>query len=310
MSNIQNNADSNSNSACLNINKEFIAFPEPREQLLYELSYSVLLRVINEDIVVYLVDGFSCESIMNEIGRLREISFQAVGEGTGKLRDVDHYDEYYQQIVLWNKTENEIIGGYRVAIAKNILKEYGISGLYNDRLFQFHDKVLPKLEQGLELGRSFINPEYWGRRNLDHLWMGIGAYLAYHSDIRYLFGAVSISDDFPRPAKLAIAHFYQAYFGVDKPLASARNVFKLSGHNPYLGNDYKADLCHLKKVLHSYGVTIPPLYKHYAEIADMDGVSVLGFNVDEYFGNCIDGLMIVDRHKIKTKKASRYIPGI
>jgi hypothetical protein len=140
--------------------------------------------------------------------------------------------------------------------------------------------------------------------------MGIGAYLAYKPEIRYLFGAVSISDNFPRSAKMAIANFYQAYFGVDKTLASARNIFRLSKHNPYIGNDYFSELKHLKAVLNSYGVTIPPLYKHYADIADMDGVSVLGFNVDEYFGNCVDGLMIVDKHKIKPKKAARYIPSL
>ncbi len=286
------------------------AFPEPRELLAAELEESHLLRQINDEIQVYLVKGLECSSVMREIGRLREVAFQAVGEGTGAIRDVDAYDEYYQQIVLWNAKEHAIIGGYRIAKAIDIIQHKGVEGLYNHRLFQFHDDVLPKLSSGLELGRSFISPEHWGRRNLDYLWMGIGAYLAENQDIRYLFGAVSISDDFPRKAKIAIAHFYDAYFGLDNPIVSARNVFPLPSRNPYFGDNYTKEFKHLKQVLNSYGVSIPPLYKHYSELADMDGVSVLGFNIDEYFNNSVDGLMVVDCQKIKRKKAQRYIPNI
>jgi len=138
--------------------------------------------------------------------------------------------------------------------------------------------------------------------------MGIGAYLAENHDIRYLFGAVSISDEFPRNAKIAIAQFYQAYFGIDESLASARNIFPVPKRNPYFGQDYAKEFKHLKQVLNYYGVCVPPLYKHYSELAEMKGVSVLGFNIDEYFNNTVDGLMIVDRNKIKPKKAARYIP--
>lgn len=285
-----------------------IVLPEPRNELLKELADSELLREINQEVQVYLVDGFKQKSLMREIGRLREIAFQAVGEGTGNSRDIDSYDDYYQQIVLWHATENEIIGGYRVAVAGDVIKQRGIEGLYNHRLFEFHSQAMPKLEQGVELGRSYVNPAHWGRRNLDYLWMGIGAFLAKYPQINYLFGAVSISDDFPAAAKLAIANFYQAYFGKCSNQATPRNIFKITGENPFTGSDYQAEFKQLKDGLKANGVTIPPLYKHYGEIAEMSGVSVLGFNVDEYFGNCVDGLMVVERSKIKPKKAERYIP--
>jgi hypothetical protein len=284
-----------------------VALPESREEILAELQQAKLLREINDEVHVYLVDGSKSHTIMREIGRLREIAFQAVGEGTGKLIDVDGYDQYYQQIVLWHTQDKAIIGGYRVALANQVISELGIEGLYNHRLFEFHSQLLPKLKQGIELGRSFVNPEHWGRRNLDYLWMGIGAVLVEHPEVRYLFGAVSISDDFPHPAKLAIAHFYQAYFGQKTKLATARNVFQITGQNPFKGNDYSTEFKQLKSILAQHQVTIPPLYKHYGEIAEQNGVSVLGFNVDEYFGSCVDGLMLVDKHLIKPKKAQRYI---
>ena len=287
---------------------KLFAFPEPKALLAAELSEAYMLRKINDHIQVYLIDGMHCVSVMREVGRLREVAFQFVGEGTGQVRDIDKYDDYYKQVVLWDSQQQVIIGGYRIAKAEEVIQSHGIKGLYNHRLFEFHDAVMPKLVQGVELGRSFINPSHWGRRNLDYLWMGIGAYLAENTDIRYLFGAVSISDDFPRNAQIAIAHFYQAYFGIEEPLASARNVFPIPKRNPYYGDNYFKEFKHLKQVLNSYGVSIPPLYKHYGELADMDGVSVLGFNIDAYFNNCVDGLMIVDREKIKPKKVARYIP--
>lgn len=286
---------------------QIVILPESREELVKELEDSILLRQINEDVSVYLVDGYIKKTVMREIGRLREVAFQAVGEGTGNLRDIDDYDDYYKQLVLWNSKEKAIIGGYRVVMAHDVLKTDGIEGLYNHRLFEFHPQVLPKLEQGIELGRSFVNPEHWGRRNLDYLWMGIGAFLARHPNIRYLFGAVSISDDFPHPAKLAIAHFYHAYFGQKNDLATPRNVFSITGVSPFSGSNYDVEFRQLKEILCSQGMTIPPLYKHYGEIAELEGVSVLGFNIDAYFGNCVDSLMIVDREKIKPKKAERYI---
>ena len=283
------------------------ALPESRFLLKNELANSICLREINENYQVYLVEGNKSPTIMREIGRLREIAFQFVGEGTGKVWDIDDYDAYYQQIVLWDSSQSLIIGGYRIAKAKAIIEKMGIKGLYNHRLFEFHEDLLPKLKQGVELGRSFINPQHWGRRHLDYLWMGIGAFLAQNSDIRYLFGAVSISNAFPKKAQIAIVQFYRAYFGEEIPGVNARNRFKLPKHNPYFGDDYRKEFKHLVQFLNSYGLSVPPLYKHYSELAEMDGVSVLAFNVDPYFNYCVDALMIVDREKIKAKKAQRYI---
>jgi len=284
-----------------------IVSPEAKSTLRQEIDNSRCLRRIKNHIQVYMVEGTQSPTVMREIGRLREIAFQFVGEGTGNIRDVDSYDAYYHQIVLWDSAQQVIIGGYRIAKAKEVIEQYGLEGLYNHRLFQFHPEILPKLEQGIELGRSFINPQHWGRRHLDYLWMGIGAYLAEHLEINYLFGAVSISNRFPKKAKIAIAQFYQAYFGNHQITVHARNQFKLPKHSPYSGMDYQREFKHLVQFLNSYGVSIPPLYKHYSELAEMEGVSVLAFNIDPYFNYCVDSLMIVDRGKIKPKKAKRYI---
>jgi len=142
------------------VQHNLLAFPEPKSFLADELKESRLLRQINDEFQVYLIDGAKCHSLMREIGRLREIAFQFVGEGTGQVRDIDPYDNYYQQIVLWNSQKQVIIGGYRIAKAGEVIEFMGIKGLYNHRLFEFHEAVKPKLNQGIELGRSFINPEH------------------------------------------------------------------------------------------------------------------------------------------------------
>ena len=128
--------------------------PEAKAALSEELANSTCLRLIKDHIQVFLVEGNHSPTVMREIGRLREIAFQFVGEGTGNIRDVDSYDAYYHQIVLWDSAQQVIIGGYRMAKAKEVIKQYGLEGLYNHRLFQFHQDILPKLEQGIELGRK------------------------------------------------------------------------------------------------------------------------------------------------------------
>jgi hypothetical protein len=248
---------------------------------------------------------------MREIGRLRELSFRAVGEGTGNRRDTDRYDAYYQHIILWDEQDLEIVGSYRVAESKTILQQKGLPALYSSTLFEYQPAMDHVFDRGLELGRSFVQPRYWGKRSLDYLWFGIGAYLRVRPHIRYLFGPVSISGDYNEQAKAMLVHLYQHYFGSHMELARAKSPYNFNRHlisrEQFCGTDYKSDFIVLKKLLEAQGLSVPTLYKQYVDVCEQDGVRFAGFNVDPDFSNCIDGLVIVDLVRLKPKKRDRYI---
>ena len=134
---------------------------------------------------------------MREIGRLREIAFRAVGEGTDKRRDTDKHDKAYFHLILWDNEAMEIVGAYRLGCAQTLTQNSDGNQLYSASLFEYQPDMVRYFEQGLELGRSFVQPKYWGKRALDYLWMGIGAFIEQNQQYRYLFGPVSLSDAYP-----------------------------------------------------------------------------------------------------------------
>lgn len=286
---------------------KLIALPESRRKLKKELTQACLLGSTNDQKQIYLLDQATCPVMMREIGRLREISFRAVGEGTGKARDIDSYDVYYQQIVLWDLELDEVIGAYRIAEGKTVIAQHGTQGFYTHSLFTLKPELVEQLEQGVELGRSFIQPKYWGKRNLDYLWMGIGAYLNAKPQIRYLFGPVSMPDQYPSAAKSLITHYYQSHFASQHTLATARTPYINPQENPFSGLDKQLEMRQLREQLKPLKVSIPALYKHYVDLCEPEGVTVLAYNIDPDFNNCIDAFMLVDRQLIKQKKAARYI---
>lgn len=291
-----------------------VAHPEERKQLRREIRQCELLGTTNDGKQIYLYHYQTDSAIMREIGRLRELSFRAVGEGTGKRRDTDHYDAYYQHIILWDEQELEIVGSYRIADAKRIINEHTIDGLYSSTLFNYETNMDRIFERGLELGRSFVQPRYWGKRSLDYLWFGIGAYLRANPQIRYLFGPVSISNEYNDNAKATLVHLYRHYFSSTIPLARAKTPFNHNNNSPlpsplFCGTDYKTDFLQLKSCLSEQGLAVPTLYKQYVDVCELDGVQFADFNVDPDFSDCIDGLVIVDLIRLKPKKRERYIQG-
>jgi hypothetical protein len=248
---------------------------------------------------------------MRELGRLRELTFREVGEGTLKNRDIDQYDKRYKHIVVWDLELQEIIGAYRIGEAWSLSEKARQSSLYTFQLFDYHAKFEDKFPYAIELGRSFIQPKYWGKRGLDYLWMGIGAYLKTHSQVRYLFGAVSISNELPDLAKQQIISCYQYYYqpADAQEYASAKTPFRtdrglLESHR---GQTFGARLKELKIQLKNQNVSLPTLYKHYSELCEPEGVKFIDFNVDPDFCFCVDGLMLVDLAFIKDKKRQRYL---
>ncbi len=286
--------------------------PSQNKQLIKrELREAQILGQTDDGKLIYLYSYKSDSTTLKEIGRLREISFREVNEGTNKKIDIDKYDKYYQHIILWDEDDLEIVGAYRIGDGKSILEEYGFEGFYAYKLFKFQDSFELCLKKSIELGRSFVQPKYWGTKALDYLWLGIGAYLKAHPNIKYMHGAVSISRSYSPLAQDLIVDFYSSHFGSKLKLVEPRSRFKYSYKKSKLSNinsndNYKEGLKLLKKKLKKIGTTIPTLYKQYGNLCEKGGLQFCDFNVDSNF-NCIDGFIVVEVEKIKKSKKRKYI---
>ncbi len=290
-----------------------ISHAENRIYLKKEIERCEKLGETSDGKDIYLYNHEDSSAVMREIGRLRELSFRAVGEGSGHKRDIDKYDAKYHHLILWDKEDLEIIGSYRFGDTNMINLQEGYEGLYTNTLFNFDDSMLPYIEKGLELGRSFVQPKYWGRRSLDYLWFGIGAFLAKNPQYRYLFGPVSISATFPAIAKDMLVWYYSNYYPSVGETVSAKRPYLISKESElqiqktFCMNDHKEDFKRLKNMLDNIGVAVPTLYKQYSELCVDGGVKFMDFSVDPDFNNCLDGLVVVDVIMLKESKKKRYI---
>ena len=246
--------------------------------------------------------------LMREIGRLRELTFRAVGEGSGLARDIDDYDAGYEHIVLWDAAASRIAGAYRVARGAQVLAERGLPGFYTASLFHYSEAAVPRIAAGMELGRSFVVPDYWNSRSLDYLWQGIGAYLSVHPDIRYLFGPVSISAALPTAARDALVAYYTRYLGAGDGLAKSLRPFAYFDAPPDFGPlDAEMAFKVLRQNLDALGSRVPTLYKQYTELCEPGGARFLAFGVDPDFNHAIDGLIEVDLHAMPPANRERYL---
>lgn len=290
-----------------------IVQPMPVKLIRKKLMRSELIMKTMDDKHLFLVEPEDNYVILQEIARLREITFRRVGEGTGTKADIDRYDRFYSHLVLWDNAESEIIGSYRIGLCKNLMRLNGINALYSSTLFHFSEEFGQYLPDSVELGRSFIQAKYWNTNALDLLWQGLGNYLSMRPQIKYLFGGVSISSAFPPEAVAMIVWFYKKWFGSAEELAVSKNrfvvpekleeQFKLKFNN----QEYTSDLKSLKLSLRHFNVSIPSLLKHYSNLCNDDGVKFLDFGIDPDFANCVDGLILVEVDKIKAEKKARYL---
>lgn len=289
-----------------------IIHPIDTKLIKQELMLSKLLGISKDDKKIYLCDYSIAKDVIKEIARLREITFRKVGEGTGEKFDFDKYDKYYKHIVVWDEKNLEMVGAYRVGIGTDIIKQFGTSGFYNADEFVFSYPHQNIFEQSLEMGRSFIQQKYWRSNALDLLWQGIGSLLSDYPEIKYMFGAVSISNSYSEDAKSMIVYYYNKWYGDDSAILKAKNRFNISKNklnemselfsadNAF--NDFKI----LKTNLKNMGYSVPVMFKRYTELCDEGGVKFVDFNLDKNFSNCIDGMIILEIDKIKTSSKERY----
>ncbi len=291
---------------------ETVVHPADAKAIKKALLQSRLLGETKDGKKIFLYEFQDDCPVMREIARLRELTFRTVEEGTGLALDLDKFDVYYSHIVLWDDHALEIVGAYRVGEGPKIMASHGIEGFYTHTLFELQHDFASLLPYSLELGRSFVQPRYWGQHSLEYLWYGIGAYLREQPEIKYLFGPVSISNAYPQLAKELIIGFYKQQFGTDLPRAKAKTPFVISEQcRQFAAQEFNGDYSTSFKILVSelkkLGVKVPTLYKQYVELCIDNGCHFIDFNIDPDFNNCIDSLIMVEIDKIAPKKRMRYI---
>jgi len=248
---------------------------------------------------------------LQEIGRLRELTFRAAGEGTGRPSDIDLFDTYYLHLFVWDTKAENIVGAYRMGLADEILARYGKRGLYTQSLFKCGSRVLRTLNPAIELGRSFVRAEY--QRNfapLLLLWRGIGRFVARSPRYAVLFGPVSISNSYEPQSRRLIVDYLKAN-SIEEALArhvKPRRPFR--GRGPAdrdgAGLSGLGDIEELSRAVERIEPDhkgVPILLKHYLKL----GGRLLGFNTDDQFGDALDGLIMVDLRASDPRMLARYM---
>lgn len=285
-----------------------IADPEPPEALAAELKSLPAAQLLYAagDFQVTVARREQAPRLMREIGRLREISFRAVGEGTGKPLDIDAFDDWYQQLFVWNGRARELVGAYRLCRIDEVRRDQGPRGLYTKTLFHYDDAFLDELGPALELGRSFVRPEYQGAgRVLALLWRGIAHLLAARPRYRTLFGPVSVSAAYSEPARRLIAGrlssgpYRHPLFGrvqALRPLSQRAAELEGSSEDARLLSKRVSELEPDQKGL-------PILVREYVKL----GGQFLAFSTDPDFGGAMDGLVAVDLDRTNPKLLALYM---
>src|SRR5271157_1382736 len=270
------------------------------------------LLVENADFAVYAARAAELPHLLDELGRLREITFRAAGEGTGRSADLDQFDAYYWHLLLWNKEKQELAGAYRAGNTDEIIRSHGIKGLYTNTVFRYDEQLFLKIGAALELGRSFVRPEYQRQyAPLLLLWKGIARFVAARPETPVLYGAVSISNEYSSLSReMIVRYFEQREEGREfSDLIQARTPFrapKLRRWDCGAVCSALRDLDELAEPISDVeedGKGLPILIKQYAKV----GGRLVGFNLDRKFSDVVDGLVIVDLRQTDPSVLERYM---
>lgn len=265
-------------------------------------------RLVNGTFRVYGADASAIPATLQEIGRLRAVAYGAAGEGTGRAIDIDRFDEHYLHLFAWDAGARRIVGAYRLGRTDRLVGRHGVAGLYTRTLFRYGPEFVERLSPALELGRSFVSPEYQKHPSaLLALWKGIGTYVARHPQYRVLLGPVSISTRYSDASHALLAAFLEQNY-LDSTLASlvesihgapARSRRAATGPAPVSVEE--AD--RLVATLEADGKGMPVLLRHYLRL----NARLIGFNVDPDFGDVLDALMMVDLADVDRAILVRYL---
>ena len=289
-----------------------VAPPGSASDFLREISAlpdaQLLLRSGASDVYYAVADQIP--QTLQEIGRLRELSFREVGEGTGNPSDLDLYDSYYTHLFVWDRNAKQIVGGYRMGHTDKILDAYGLKGLYVHSLFKLSPELTEDLRCSLELGRSFVRVEYQrSYSSLMLLWKGIGRYLMRNPQYRVLFGPLSISNDYNPVSQKLLVQFLR------HQNSEIRRTSHIKPRRPFRGKsdliDHLIDLdsidlniiSDLLSTVEADDKGVPVLLRQYLKF----GGHILGFNIDPNFNNAIDCLLWCDLMRTEFPLLIKYM---
>ncbi len=299
-----------------------IISPIPRETLIKELTSDIFVRPTNNaDNEIYIFQGDSKPNLMQEIGRLRELSFRKAGGGTGKSVDIDEFDTgdfSYWQLIVWNPEEQEIVGGYRFSFCANAKDSEGNFHLSTREIFSYSDRLKSDyFPFTIELGRSFVQPNFQpsadsrkGIFSLDNLWDGLGALVVKHPEIKYFFGKVTMYADFQRDARNLILGFMNAFFPDNEQLVHLQSPV-------IIGDEYSDFIKELKNLsfkeahklltqkVREFGTHIPPLFNAYMSLSPT--MKTFGTAINHHFGDVEETGIMVTIEDIYEQKKDRHI---
>lgn len=291
-----------------------IAGPQPVEALEADLADlpGESMLVEQERFAVYAAKAVQVPHILLELGRLREITFRAVGEGTGEAFDLDKFDRDYWHLFIWNREERELVGAYRLGLTDEILPVRGKSGLYTTTLFRYKPGVIADLDPAIELGRSFIVEKYQRKpASLGLLWKGIGEFIARRPKYCTLFGPVSISKEYQSLSKNLMVAYLKEH-SLDPDLASKVRARKPPRSRNFGSLDRSSfrrsvrdieDVSALISEIEQGDRGVPVLLRQYLKL----NATILSFNVDPAFNDSLDGLVLVDLRRTQVKILQRYM---
>ncbi len=295
----------------------------PKEAIYAELTPEKLMRKTNKGgNEIYIVTHHDSPSIMQEIGRLREITFRDAGGGTGKDTDIDAYDIAeipYKQLIVWDPDAKEILGGYRYILGSEAGRDKnGEVMMATARLFYLSKEFITDyLPYTLELGRSFVQPAYQSSKAgakalfaLDNLWDGLGALTVDHPEIKYFFGKVTMYSHFHNDARNLIQYFFKKYFRdkenivyPKKPVEFNYDIEEM--REIFAGPEYKDDYKTLIQTVRQYGENVPPLINAYMNLSP--SMKTFGTAKNEKFGEVLETGIIVTIDDIYQVKRDRHI---
>jgi putative hemolysin len=258
---------------------------------------------------VYCAGARAMPAVMREIGRLREQAFRLAGEGTGRARDLDRFDRDYLHLFVWHAPSRAVVGAYRLGLTDRLGALSNPHVLYSHTLFQYGAGLLGELGPAIELGRSFVRPEYQRESNaLLLLWRGIGAFVAREPRYRHLFGAVSMSADYRSLTRQLVARALStgAFVSELAGLVRPRRPLRLGRDAAHLvRSKVVASLDDVERLVHELegGRGLPVLLRQYLKL----NARLLGFSVDPAFSNVLDGLVLVDLLAVKPALLQRYL---
>ncbi|MDB5001105.1 MAG: hemolysin, partial [Mucilaginibacter sp.] len=252
---------------------------------------------------VFITPTSLIPNVIREIGRLREITFREVGEGTNKATDLDGYDIYYHHLFIWDVEAKLIVGAYRIGLGDEIFYSVGKKGFYINELFKIKEQFTPVLKKSLELGRSFIRKEYQTKPlPLFLLWKGILKFLIDNPRYQYLIGPVSISNSFSQFSKsLIVDYINRNHFDHDlAQYVKPRKKFKVNFENidtdllRSANEDTFKGLDNLISEVETHNMKVPVLLRQYISL----NAKIISFNIDPKFADCLDGFLVLDLEKV------------